>query len=346
MIFAEYVAKPVSTITRAASRQLMDRVLTDASVSDDEISVLLTALAARAVTAVELAGFADAMRALSTPLPFSDLERDTLVDTCGTGGDNSGTFNISSGAALVAAAAGVKIAKHGNRNITSRCGSADVLEALGIPVALSPEQCVACLRATGFTFLYAPALHPALKRVMPIRRALGFRTIFNVLGPLTNPAHAAAQVMGVYARELVPIVGAAMALLNVRRAMVVHGADGVDELTLHGVSETCEVSAETVSQGHISAADAALRAAPLSALAGGDVTDNTSILRSIFSGEKGPRRDVVVLNAAAALLVAGLASNLREGVEKSAHAIDSGALTKILNDLNEFRDSITYQPSS
>src|ERR1700730_3385429 len=220
MPFSQYLGQRPETITRISAREVMHRALADASVSDADLSALLTALAARSVTAAELAGFADAMRALSIPLPFTDAERNTLVDTCGTGGDDSGTFNISTGAALVAAAAGARIAKHGNRSITSRCGSADVLEALGVPVALSPDQSVACLRATGFAFLYAPAPHPALKRVQPIRRALGFRTVFNVLGPLTNPAHAAAQVMGVYARELVPVAAAAMALLGVHRALV------------------------------------------------------------------------------------------------------------------------------
>jgi anthranilate phosphoribosyltransferase len=340
MPFADYLNQHPPDVTRASARELMHHVLIDASISDANISALLTALAARTVTANELAGFADAMRALSIPLPFTDAERNTLVDTCGTGGDNSGTFNISTGAALVAAAAGAKIAKHGNRSITSRCGSADVLEALGVPVALSPGQSVACLRATGFAFLYAPALHPALKRVQPIRRALGFRTVFNVLGPLTNPAHAAAQVMGVYARELVPVAAAAMALLGVRRAIVVHGADGVDELTLHGPSEIAEVARGTVTGRSISAADAALPAAPLTALIGGDAADNAHILRSIFAGEKGPRRDIVVFNAAAALVVAGLASDLREGVEKSAHAIDTGKTTQTVAALNDFAASI------
>lgn len=341
MPIAQYLASPASTITRAVARELMRRLLTDASVSDADIRALLTALAARPVTAIELAGFSDAMRALSIPLDFTAAERAVLVDTCGTGGDSSGTFNISTGAALVAAAAGAKIAKHGNRSVTSRCGSADVLEALGVPVALSPGQSVACLRATGFAFLYAPALHPALKRIQPIRRALGFRTVFNVLGPLTNPAQAAAQVLGVYASELVPTAAAALSLLRVRHALVVHGADGVDELTLHGPSEIAEVrESEAVTKRRITAVEAGLSPAPLIALTGGDAAENAHILRSIFSGEKGPRRDIVVYNAAAALLVAGLASDLREGVKKSIHAIDSGSATQILRALNDFRASI------
>ncbi len=342
MPFSKYLSERPESITRASARDVMMHLaLSGPTVADADIRALLTALAARPVTATELAGFADAMRALAIPLDFTAAERAVLVDTCGTGGDSAGTFNISTGAALVAAAAGAKIAKHGNRSVTSRCGSADVLEALGVPVALSPDQSVACLRATGFAFLYAPALHPALKRIQPIRRALGFRTVFNILGPLTNPAHAAAQVLGVYASELVPTAAAALSLLRVRRALVVHGADGVDELTLHGPSEIAEVTeSEAVTERRITAAEAGLPAAPLGALTGGDAAENAHILRSIFSGEKGPRRDIVVYNAAAALAVAGLASDLREGVEKSAHAIDSGSATQILRALKDFRASI------
>lgn len=341
MPIAGYLASPANKITREAARELMHSVLSDAAISDAEISTLLTALAARPISATELAGFADAMRALAVPLPFTEAERAALVDTCGTGGDSSGTFNISTGAALVAAAVGAKIAKHGNRSVTSRCGSADVLEALGVPVAITPEQSVACLRQTGFAFLYAPALHPALKRIQPIRRALGFRTVFNVLGPLTNPAHAAAQVLGVYAGELVPVVAEAISLLGVCRALVVHGADGVDELTLHGPSQIAEVLNGTVTQRTIVPGESGLPPAPLNMLTGGAVADNAHILRAIFAGKKGPHRDIVLLNAAAALVVAGLASNLREGVEKAAAAIDNGRATAILASLNEFRVSIS-----
>ena len=341
MPIADYLAHPPEKISRETAREQMHVILTDAAVPDTEISTFLTALAARPISAAELAGFADAMRALATPLPFTEAERATLVDTCGTGGDSSGTFNISTGAALVAAAAGAKIAKHGNRSITSRCGSADVLEALGVPVALTPTQSVACLRATGFAFLYAPALHPALKRVQPIRRALGFRTVFNALGPLTNPAHAAAQVLGVYSAELVPTVAEALALLKVHRALVVHGADAIDEFTLHGPTQIAELRNGTVTHRTISASETALPPSPLHALTGGDATENAQILRAIFSGKPGPHRDIVLLNAAAALVVAGLASNLREGVEKAATAIDNGRATATLASLNEFRTSIS-----
>src|ERR1700760_2673824 len=209
------------------------REILEGDASDIEIASLLTAIAHRGPTVDELAGFVQAMRAVSVPVPLNAAERDELVDTCGPGSDGQGTFNISTAAALVAAAAGVKIAKHGNRGVTSKCGSADVLEALGVPVALEPDKGVECLRQTGFMFLFAPALHPAMKRVQPVRRALGFRTIFNLAGPLANPAGARAQVVGVFAG--VDLVAESLARLGVRHAFVVHGRDGLDELTLNGV---------------------------------------------------------------------------------------------------------------
>src|ERR1700677_694482 len=218
------------TLVREDARALMQQILT-CQLTDIEIAALLGALAARGETAAEIAGFVDAMRTAATPLPLSDAERTRLTDTCGTGGDASGTFNISTAAALVAAAAGATVAKHGNRAVTSQCGSADVLEALDIPVALNPAEAAAALRQHRFAFLHAPPLHPAMKAVMPVRRTLGIRTVFNVLGPLTNPAGASAQVMGVYAPHLVPLVAEAMRLLGVRHAFVVHGAVGPQSST-------------------------------------------------------------------------------------------------------------------
>ncbi|HET8635769.1 MAG TPA: anthranilate phosphoribosyltransferase, partial [Acidobacteriaceae bacterium] len=230
------VVEDGAKLGRAEARSLITQILAppdgEDSPTDLEIAALLTALATRGETADELTGVAEAMRALAVPIPLKDEERARLVDTCGTGGDGLGTFNISTGAALVAVAAGAHIAKHGNRAITSRCGSADVLEALGVPVTLTPEDAAACLRATGFMFLFAPALHPALKRVQPVRRAIGFRTIFNLAGPLTNPAGAPAQVMGVYSGSKLMIVADAMARLGVTFGMVAHGRNGMDEIAL------------------------------------------------------------------------------------------------------------------
>src|SRR6201996_7678174 len=211
----KHVVEDHGTLTQQQGCAVLREML-EGDATDIQIAALVTAIATRGPTVDELSGFVQALRAMGPPLPLNEPERDELVDTCGTGSDGRGTFNISTAAALVAAAAGVKVAKHGNRGVTSRCGSADVLEALGVPVALTPEQSVACLRATGFTFLFAPALHPAMKRVQPIRRALGFRTIFNLAGPLTNPAGAPAQVMGVYAPEKLAVAAGAMARLGVR----------------------------------------------------------------------------------------------------------------------------------
>jgi anthranilate phosphoribosyltransferase len=327
-----------ANLSREEARQVLAEILaSEPGEADLEIASLLTAFATRGETVEELTGFAEAMRALSLPVPLTDEERAALVDTCGTGGDGLGTFNISTGAALVAVAAGAKVAKHGNRAVTSYCGSADVLEAMGVPVALSPEQAVACLRFTGFMFLYAPALHPALKRVQPIRKALGFRTIFNLAGPLTNPAGAPAQVMGVYSGTKVSLVAESMARLGVRHAFVVHGLDGLDELTLTEDSSVAEVKRNNVRLFRFRPEEAGLKRARLSDLAGATTApDNAAVLHRIFEGEYSPRRDIVLLNAAAALVVTGIATDLKGGVERGAEAIDSGRVLQTLSHLREF----------
>ena len=285
------------------------------------------------------------MREATTPLPLTPDERAALVDTCGTGGDGSGTFNISTAAALAAAAAGAKVAKHGNRAVTSRCGSADVLEALGIPVELTPAAAAEALRRHGFCFLLAPAHHPALRALMPVRRALGVRTVLHVLGPLLNPAGARRQVMGVYARRLVPLVAEAMTLLGTRHALVVHGDGNLDELALSGRSEFAEVRAASaehpaprVTLQTLDPQQLGLAPAPLSALAGGDAHANAAILRDLFGMEgappaAGPPRDVVLLNAAAVLVVADLANDLAHGLHLAAEAIDSGAVARLVSAL-------------
>ncbi len=334
----QQVAEQSNFFSREAACAVMQQILADrdGQIPDTQIATLLKALAARGVTAAELAGFVDAMRAAAVPLNLTDAERATLVDTCGTGGDASGTFNISTAVALVAAAAGANVAKHGNRSLTSRCGSADVLDALGIPTALDPEQAVTCLRAIGFVFLYAPLMHPAMQRVQPIRRALGLRTVFNILGPLTNPAHAAAQVLGVYDASLVPLVAEAMLQLGVRHGFVVHGDGGLDEIALSGETDIAEVKGGTIRRWKFSPEDAGLQRSPLAALQGGDATENAVILESIFAGETGPRRDIVLVNAAAALVAAGVATDFRAGIECAAEAIDTGAVLHTWAALVEF----------
>ena len=340
-----HVIEAQGTLAQPDARALMEAILAGEA-SEIELAGLLGAMAARGETAEEIAGFAQALRAAATPLPLSDAERAELVDTCGTGGDGSGSFNISTAAALVAAAAGAKVAKHGNRAVTSQCGSADVLEALGVPVELAPDAAARQLRECGFCFLLAPGHHPALRAVMPVRRELGVRTVLHVLGPLLNPAGAQRQVMGVYASRLVRPVAEAMRLLGTTHAMVVHGDPprgdavhtGQDELALSGPSEVAEVRGEIVTVRTLEPWTLNLQPAPLQTLTGGDATLNAAILTSVFAGERGSpaaqaRRDVVVLNAAAVLVVAGLAPSLNEGARLAERTIDDGAVTALLKRL-------------
>jgi anthranilate phosphoribosyltransferase len=329
-----------ATLSREQARELMQQILAGELV-EIEIAALVGALAARGERPEEVAGFVDVMRAAVTRVPLSAEEQALLVDTCGTGGDASRTFNISTAAALVAAAAGASIAKHGNRAITSQCGSADVLEALGVPVDLSPEDASETLRRYRFAFLHAPSLHPAMKAVMPVRRALKVRTVFNLLGPLTNPAGASAQVMGVYAQDAVALVAETMALLGTRHAFVVHGTAqdpdgtirGLDEISISGPTHLAEVRNGVVTVSTITPEEFGLQRAPMSALAGGGAKENAAILAAIFSGEQGPRRDIVLLNAAAVLVAADLSPDLATGVALAAQTIDSGAVTKLLDQL-------------
>jgi anthranilate phosphoribosyltransferase len=343
-------------LSRTDAAELL-RTILRGEATDLELAALLGSLATRGPASTEIAGFVDTMRTAATPIPLTDAERTLLIDTCGTGADASGTFNISTAAALVAAAAGASVAKHGNRAVTSACGSADVLEALNIPVNLSPAEGATALRSHRFAFFHAPALHPAMKTVMPVRRALDIRTIFHLVGPLSNPAGASAQVMGVYAPHLVPLAAEAMVLLNTRHAFVVHGETatskqnasnnigahtiggtiggtiGMDEFSISGPSHFAEVHNGIVTLGTLTPEDVGLTRAPIETLQGGDASTNAKILTSIFSGEAGPRRDIVLLNAAAVLVTADLAPDLITGIALAAKAIDSGAVTKLISTL-------------
>jgi anthranilate phosphoribosyltransferase len=352
--FVEQVRGMGATLTRKDANAAV-RAMLAGEAQDDDIAALLTAIAKRGETVAELTGFAEAIRELGVPLPLTKDERAQLVDTCGTGGDGKGTFNISTGTALVAAAAGAKVAKHGNRGVTSTCGSADVLEALGVAVALPAKEAVDCLRATGFTFLYAPLLNPSLKRVQAVRKSLGFRTIFNLAGPLSNPANARTQIMGVFAANRIALVAQAMANLGVRHAFVVYGLDGLDELTVTGETMVAEVKNRPIAawgrgiEGpgdvrhyRVHPRQAGLEVASLDQLRGGETAvENAATLEAILKGEKGPKRDVVLLNAAGALSVAGVAADLREGMERAAAAIDSGAAMKTLQALRDFSSKMT-----
>jgi anthranilate phosphoribosyltransferase len=314
------------------ARMLMTALL-EGEFSENEMSALLSSLHQRGETSAELAGFSDAMRGAALKLPLTDAERNVLVDTCGTGGDGSGTFNISTAVALVACAAGARIAKHGNRAVTSRCGSADVLATLGIPTEHTPDSAAETLRSKGFAFLLAPRMHPAMKIVAPVRRALPFRTVFNLLGPMTNPAGARRQVIGVYSAQAVPLVAEALAFGgHMEHALVVHGLSGLDELSLSSESIVAEVKGSDVRQYMVTPEDAGLTRSQ-DALSGGDAEQNASILHRIFAGESGPARDIVLLNAAAVLMVADIVSDLRGGVAAAAAAIDSGRVTQLLDQL-------------
>jgi len=343
------LAEDGAQLTREESRDVLRQILSG-QVAEVETAALLTVFATRGELAPELAGFVDVMREQCVPVPLTEEERDELVDCVGTGGGGPLTFNISCGAALVAAAAGAKVAKHGNRAVTSRCGAADVLEALGVPIDLSPELAVACLRETGFVFLFAPLYHPAMKAMNSLRRALGFRTIFNLCGPLTNPAHARIQVVGVLAPSRVLLVGRALQSLGSKRAFVVHGTDGIDELTTTGesvVARIVEVEGET--EPHLRAARitpemAGLPRAKLEDFTGGDIETNKALLYDVLTGIKGARRDIVLLNAAATLVAAGIAESLKEGVTMGAEAIDSGQAAATLARLQQFGKKFASKP--
>lgn len=290
---------------------------------------LLTALAMKGESVDEIAGFARAMRAAAAPLPCK-TPGSKLVDTCGTGGDGSQTFNISTVAAFVVAGAGAAVAKHGNRSVSSRCGSADVLEAAGVQVVLTPDQMARCIDEVGIGFLFAPAIHTAMKHAGPVRAELKMRTVFNLLGPLTNPAGAAAQVIGVFDGARVVRIAEALARLGAVHAFVVHGSDGLDEITTTGATRLAEVRDGRVSEREVSPKDFGLPVAAKEDLAGGDSQANAEILNEILGGRLGPKRDIVLANASAALVAAGKAQKFVEGVRLAADSIDSGrALAKL-----------------
>jgi anthranilate phosphoribosyltransferase len=258
---------------------------------------------------------------------------DDVFDTCGTGGDRSGTFNISSASALVAAAAGLRVAKHGNRSVSSQCGSADVYEALGVNIAAAPPVVEQCLEHVGIAFFFAPTFHPSMKHAAPVRRELGVRTAFNLLGPLTNPAGTKRQLVGVPHSELTELIARSLLILGSDRAWVVHGADGIDEMSTTGHTKVSECRNGSVSTFYVHPADFGIPKADSKDLQGGNAAANAAILREVFAGEKGPRRDVVLLNAGASLFIGKKAGSVREGIERAGQAIDSGAVRKKLDDM-------------
>ncbi len=324
-------------LSRAEADAAMEQILAGRS-SDAEIAALLIALRTKGESLDEMVGFATAMRRHATPIfpPGHSLADEALVDTCGTGGDVSGTFNISTVAAFVVAGAGVRVAKHGNRSISSRCGSADVLEQLGARIDLPPERVARSIEEVGIGFLFAPAVHASTRHAMAARRELKIRTVFNLLGPLTNPSGASAQVVGVYDAGVADLMARALGELGVRRAFVVHGADGLDEISISGETFVSELRNRAVQTYKVAPEDFGLDRAPLDSILGGDAKQNAEIIhkilgRSLLYREHTPHRDIALANAAAALVAAGRAADFRDGVRVAAESIDSGAAREKLD---------------
>ncbi|HVL82092.1 MAG TPA: anthranilate phosphoribosyltransferase [Actinomycetota bacterium] len=309
-------------LTSDEAAAALDEIVTSEEAEPALVSAFLVALRMKGETPDEIAGLARSMRSHAIAVKPA---RDGLVDTCGTGGDGTGTVNVSTTASFVVAGAGLPVAKHGNRALSSKAGSADVLEALGVRLDLSAEQVASCIDTAGIGFMFAPAFHPAMAKVMPVRRALGVRTAFNVLGPLTNPARPSYQLVGVGSRELGELVAGALARTEgLTRALVVHGAGGADELTLAGPNDVWRVEDRTVSHTVVDPQDTGLDPAPLWSLGGGDPASNARRLREVLEGRPGPVRDCVLLNAGAAFVAAGAAGDLREGIGLAAKSVDSG----------------------
>jgi anthranilate phosphoribosyltransferase len=332
-------------LTRAQAEAAMEDILAGRS-NEPQIAGFLTALHIKGETIEEIVGFARAMRRHATPIfprgwPHPE---EPLVDTCGTGGDERGTFNVSTAAAFVVAGAGVHVAKHGNRSYTSKCGSADVLEQFGIRLDLGPEQVARSIEEIGVGFLYAPAMQAAMHHALPVRRALKIRTVFNLLGPLTNPAGASAQIVGVYEAGLTEVAARAIGELGAKRAFAVHGADGLDEISISEETQVAEWRDGVVRSFTVAPEDFGLPRAPLEEIRGGNAQENAQILHRIFGRsmlvkEHGPRRDIVLANASAALVAAGRAGDFLEGVRLAAHSIDSGAAREKLDALVKFTKS-------
>jgi anthranilate phosphoribosyltransferase len=319
-------------LTRLEAAAAMEAIMSG-SATPAQVAAFLTAIRMKGETIEELIGFAEVMRIKAARVrtrgdveaALTGTDREMLIDTCGTGGDASGTFNVSTATAFVVAGAGLKVAKHGNRSVSSLCGSADVVEALGINLNLSPAKVAQCVDEVGIGFLYAPLLHVAMKHVMAVRREMGIRTVFNMLGPLTNPAGANAQVIGVYARSLVESLARVLAELGTIRAFVVHGADGLDEISTTGESWIAEVHEGVVRTRTVSPEDFGVPRATIADLRGGDREENAEIIRRVLAGEPGPKRDMVLVNAGAALVAGGRARELKEGAHEAALTIDGGA---------------------
>jgi anthranilate phosphoribosyltransferase len=329
-------AEAGGVLSRAEAEAFMEELLSG-RIATPEIVRMLRAFNQRAIGVAELAGFARIMRKHATRVFAADEPRPSgLVDTCGTGGDETGTFNISTASAIVAAAAGARVAKHGNRSVSSRSGSADVLEALGVRIDLPMTAAGRSVREIGIGFLFAPAAHAAARHAAPARQQIGKRTVFNLLGPLTNPAGAEAQVLGVFSADVMGTVAATLAELGTHRAFVVHGAGGLDEISLSGETQIAEVRKGVVRQFTVAPEDFGLSRAPLEAIRGGTPQENAKLIHSLLAGETGPRLDVVIANAAAALVASGIAEDFRAAAESARRAVTSGKAREKLDQLKLF----------
>lgn len=338
---ASYPFRTSVHFTQQESFELMQQVLRG-NMNTEELSSLLQFLRQKGETVQELVGLASCLRESSRNVEV-DQSDSPLLDTCGTGGDNTNTFNISTATAFVVAGTGLRVAKHGNRRISSQCGSADVLERLNVAVDLEPSQVADCLAETGIAFLYAPSLHPGARHATEARKALGGRTVFNLLGPLTNPARARLQLIGAFSVRAAELLAQASARLGVERAFVVHGNDRLDEISITGATTVFQVEDGRVQKGQWTPADFGVEQAVLEDLQGGDPETNAGIIESILDGEPGPKRDAVLVNAAAALLLAQQAENLASAMQQARESIDSGAARLKLNHLVSFTNQARHE---
>jgi anthranilate phosphoribosyltransferase len=326
-----------SDLSMAEAKEVMGEIM-QGQATQAQIGAFLAALRMKGETAEEIAGCAQAMRESAIEVK---PKQNILVDTCGTGGDGSGTFNISTTVAFVAAGAGLAVAKHGNRSVSSRCGSADLLQALGVNLEISAEQVARCIDEVGIGFLFAPLLHPAMKHALGPRQEIGLRTIFNILGPLSNPARAKRQLLGVYDGGLTELMAEVLRALGSEHAFVVHGADGLDELSVTGPNKISRLHEGHVETYYLDPQELGLPRAGLSDLAGGTTEDNVAITKALLEGEQGPKRDIVLLNAAAVLMAGGKTNSLNEGLALATEAIDSGDARRKLEQLIEFSRSFS-----
>ena len=322
-------------LTTDEAASAMDEIM-EGRVPSSQMAALLVALAMKGERPAEMVGFARTMRARATRLSRVHAP---VFDTCGTGGDRAHTFNVSTVAALVLAACGVRVAKHGNRSVSSRCGSADVLEALGVNVAADPAAVERCLDEAGIAFFFAPTFHPSMRHAAATRKELGIRTAFNLLGPLTNPAGASCQLVGVPKPDLTELVARSLALLGSERAWVVHGADGLDEISTTGYTKVSECRDGQVNTFYLHPGDVGIAKATAEALRGGDAGRNADIATDVLAGKRGAPRDIVLLNAAAGLLVAGRVTRMDDGLNRAAAALDSGQAQTVLNDLRRLSNA-------